>query len=365
MSSRQRSTLAAHWPFARHHCPLPVGSERAAPVMVGTKYYLAMPQILRAITGQDTPESKLRTSASKQFKRMLKDKLITWQGEDAPSQGVSILVERGAAKSVRAASKHNCLPEPRATAICMCKPPPLHSLPRKGTHENTCSMHGQVAPWCTYVHVTGKVKRPLPPCPLPRPTPNTQGTCRLMVAEPQHWAKACMQLGRKFGRTYPLAMQVAPQLTRLAAELPHLTYDTASPAAHQGVEGVGGDLGGGEGSYDEDLGLDGWEVQEEGEPETESDGSGGLSESDGSGWEDADRGPATNDRVAEDANPFRRSLSDIIDLGADVRELAGTVARAAQEAVALCKLLQDERELAKPRMQATAMHKVPESYYIK
>jgi len=258
--------------------------------MVGTKYYLAMPQILRAITGQDTPESKLRTSASKQFKRMLKDKLITWQGEDAPSQGVSILVERGAAKS---------------------------------------------------------------------------GTCRLMVAEPQHWAKACMQLGRKFGRTYPLAMQVAPQLTRLAAELPHLTYDTASPAAHQGVEGVGGDLGGGEGSYDEDLGLDGWEVQEEGEPETESDGSGGLSESDGSGWEDADRGPATNDRVAEDANPFRRSLSDIIDLGADVRELAGTVARAAQEAVALCKLLQDERELAKPRMQATAMHKVPESYYIK
>lgn len=101
MSQRQPSSLTAHWPFSRWTCPLLVGTEPAVPVLVGTQFYLAMPQILRAITGQYNPESKLRTSASKKFKTILKDKLITWQGEDAPSQGVSLLVERGAAKSVR------------------------------------------------------------------------------------------------------------------------------------------------------------------------------------------------------------------------------------------------------------------------
>jgi hypothetical protein len=96
----QAFTLTADWPFLVQRCPLPVGTEPAVPIRVGTKFYLAMPQILRAITGQHAPDQRIRTSASKQFKGMMGDKLITWQGENAPTHGVSILVERGAAKSV-------------------------------------------------------------------------------------------------------------------------------------------------------------------------------------------------------------------------------------------------------------------------
>lgn len=189
-----------------------------------------------------------------------------------------------------------------------------------------------------------------------------QGTCRLMVAEPQHWSKACMALGKKLGRTFPLAQQVAQQLAHLAQQLPHLANRAPHAPANVECDDLGGDLVGvRDRYYEQQATRDEWEAEGE-EQATDSSFSGTLSELDDSEWADEDQGPQQEDLTTEN-QMWTHSATSLKSLGDNLRELAGTVTQATQEAAALCKLLQNERELTRPNIQAAASSLVPEHYY--
>jgi hypothetical protein len=106
----------------------------------------------------------------------------------------------------------------------------------------------------------------------------------------------------------------------------------------------------------EEPAQDGWEDEEDNGQDTESELSRGVSESDDLEW--------VNEHEGLDATrAWRQSVDSLHDLGMHVRELTDTVAQATQDAAALCKVLQHEREQAKPATQTTASLVIPESYY--